>query len=205
MKRILEISYKHKLSHISSCLTTYPILKNIYENKNKNDIVILSAGHAGLAQYVIIEEYSNFKINAEDLLNKHGIHPVRDLDNEIYVSSGSLGSGILIAVGMALANKNINVYCILSDGECAEGTVWEALASCVNLNIKNLFIHVNINGYSAYNCIDRQYLEKRLLSFCPFIIIHQTYNPPYLKDLSGHYYIMENINEIDKILDGINK
>ena len=110
MKRILEISYKHNLSHIGSCLTMYPIIEQIYNEKKENDIVILSAGHAGLAQYVQIEKHSKGLINAEDLLNNMGIHPIRDINNGIYVSTGSLGSGILVGVGVAISNKNRNVY-----------------------------------------------------------------------------------------------
>jgi transketolase len=201
MKRILDISLKHNLSHIGSCITTYPILEEIYNKKNKEDLVILSCGHAGVAQYVIIEQYSDGLINAEDLLNKMGIHPERDVKNGISVSTGSLGSGILVAVGLAIANKNRNVYCIISDGECAEGSVWEALGFCYKSNMTNLIIHVNINGYSAYDSVDRVYLENRLKSFLPSIIVHQTKNPEYLGGLNAHYYVIKNEDEIDKILD----
>lgn len=200
MKRILDLSLKHKLSHIGSCLTTYPILEEIYNKKNKDDLVVLSCGHAGLAQYVIIEKFSNGTINAEDLLNKMGVHPERDVNNGISVSTGSLGSGILVATGLAIANKNRNVYCIISDGECAEGSVWEALGFCYKSNITNLIIHVNINGYSAYDSVDRIYLENRLKSFLPSIVVHQTQNPEYLGGLNAHYHVMKTESEIDKIL-----
>lgn len=199
MERILEISYKNNLSHLGSCITVYPILEQIYNEKKEPDLVVLSCGHAGLAQYVIIEKYSNNNINAEDLLHKMGIHPVRDTENGIHVSTGSLGCGILIAVGLAIANKNRIVYCILSDGECAEGSVWEALSFCKNNNITNIKIHVNINGFSAYDSVDRTYLEQRLKIFFPDIVIHQTNNPEYLGGLNAHYHIIKNNNEIDKI------
>lgn len=199
MDRILEISYKHNLSHIGSCLTMSPILEQIYNEKKENDIVILSAGHAGLAQYVQIEKHSNGLINAENLLNQMGIHPLRDVNNGIYVSTGSLGSGILVAVGLAISNKNRNVYCILTDGECAEGSVWEALAFCSRVNITNIIIHVNINGFSAYDAVDRTYLENRLKVFLPSINVHQTKNPDYLGDLNAHYHVLKSENEISKI------
>ena len=89
MDRILNISYKHNLSHLGSCITVVPILEEIYNNKKETDIVILSCGHAGLAQYVVIEQNSKGKIDAEDLLHNMGIHPVRDPDNGIHVSTGS--------------------------------------------------------------------------------------------------------------------
>lgn len=200
MDRILEISYKHKLSHIGSCVTMYPILDSIYQQKHENDIVVLSAGHAGLAQYVVIEKYSGGKINAEDLLNEMGIHPSRNIDKGIHVSAGSLGSAILVAVGLALSDKTRNIYCVLSDGECNEGSVWEALGYCKKINIANLKFHVNINGYSAYDAVDRIELEGRLKAFCPEIIIHQTENPTHLGGLNAHYHVMKSEDEIQSIL-----
>jgi len=200
MEQILEISYKHKLSHIGSCLTMYPIIEEIYKKKRDEDIVVLSAGHAGLSQYVEIEKQTNGLIKAEDLLHKIGIHPERDVKSGIYVSAGSLGSGILVSVGLALANKTKNIYCILSDGECAEGSVWEALCFSTKMNLKNFKPYVNINGYSAYDEVDRNYLEERLKVFCPWIVICQTKNPEYLGGLNAHYHIMKNHEEIQEIL-----
>jgi len=200
MERILELSYKNNLSHIGSCLTMTPILEEIYNVKQENDIVVLSAGHAGLAQYVQIEKHSKGLINAEDLLHNMGIHPLRDPKNKIHVSTGSLGSGILVAVGFALADKNRKIYCVLSDGECAEGSVWEALTFCKKINLTNLVIHVNINGFSAYDAVDRIYLENRLKVFLPSIVVHQTKNPTFLGELNAHYHVLKSEDEINKIL-----
>ena len=199
MDRILEISYKHKLSHIGSCLTTLPILEKIYDEKKEDDIVVLSCGHAGLAQYVTIEKNSNGSINAEELLETMGIHPLKDVSKGIHVSTGSLGSGIVISVGLAIANKNRKIFCVISDGECAEGSVWEALAFIKNKDISNLHVHVNINGFSAYDSVDRQYLENRLKSFLPRINVHQTKNPEYLGDLNAHYHVLKHVDEISKV------
>jgi transketolase len=195
MDRIIEISYKKRLSHIGSSITTYPILEKIYTEKNKDDIVILSAGHAGIAQYVALEKFCNY--NAEELFNTHGLHPHRDINRGIHVSSGSLGSAILVAVGMAFGNNTRNVYCVISDGECGEGSVWEALSFAHLNNLTNLKIYVNINGYSAYDTIDINYLEKKLLSFLPSIIICKTFHPniEFMEGLKAHYYVL---NEEDK-------
>ena len=72
-KRILEIAYKHKLSHLGSYLSAVDIIEEIYKKKNKEDIFILSSGHAALALYVVIEKYEGK--NAEELFIKHGGHP----------------------------------------------------------------------------------------------------------------------------------
>ena len=118
-KRILDISIKHKLSHLGSCFTTLPIILEIFDKKKEGDSFVLSNGHSGLAYYVVLEHY--YGIDAEMLLVKHGIHPERDLPNMIEVSTGSLGLGITIASGIALSNPSKKVYCIISDGESAEG------------------------------------------------------------------------------------
>ena len=73
------------------------------------------------ALYVVLEKY--FGIDAEELLEKHGHHPHRDELNKLHCSTGSLGQGITVAVGRAIANPNRDVYCLISDGECAEGSV----------------------------------------------------------------------------------
>ena len=145
-KRILEIAHKHKLSHLGSYLSAVSIIEEIYKNKNENDIFILSSGHAALALYVILEKYEGK--NAEELFLKHGGHPHRDEENGIYCSTGSLGLGITIAVGRALANKNRKVHVLISDGESAEGSVWEALRFIKESNLSNIEVYININGYA---------------------------------------------------------
>lgn len=190
-KRILELSYTHHLSHLGSCLTMSPILEKIYDMKRPQDMVVLSAGHAGLAQYVEIERKSGGAISAETLIETMGVHPVRSPEQGIHVSTGSLGSGILVAVGLALADRRRDVYCVLTDGECAEGTVWEALAFVYSQELNNLHIHVNINGFSAYDAVDREYLETRLKTFCPWIDVHHTTNPTELGGLNAHYHVMK--------------
>jgi transketolase len=189
-KRILDIAYKNKLSHLGSYFSSIDIIDEVYAKMNPEDIFILSSGHAALALYVCIEKYHN--IDAEYLFSKHGGHPVLDEENKIYCSTGSLGLGIAFAVGRALANPNINVYVLISDGECAEGSVWESLRLIHELAISNIHIYCNINGYSAYDEIDVPYLEKRLLSFLPNINLRYTSveQYPFLKGLNAHYHIM---------------
>jgi transketolase len=191
-KRILEISIKHKLSHLGSCFTSLPIIYEIYSKKRPEDKFILSNGHAGLALYVVLEHFYN--INAEYLLETHGIHPERDLENFIDVSTGSLGLGITIATGIALANPNIKIYCMISDGESAEGSVWEALRFIDENNISNIEIHANVNGWAAYKPIDSNKLSQQLKSFLPEINIHYTDVNEVIKfetPLAAHYTVIK--------------
>ena len=189
-KRILEIAYKHKLSHLGSYLSAVDIIDEIYKSKNKEDIFILSSGHAALALYAALEKYEDK--NAEELFLKHGGHPHRDEANGIYCSTGSLGLGITVAVGRALANKNRKVHVLISDGESAEGSVWEALRFIKESNLTNIEVYVNVNGYAAYDKVDTKYLVDRLEAFLPRINIRYTSvnQYPFLRGLNAHYHVM---------------
>lgn len=199
-KRILEIAYKNKLSHLGSYLSSVDIIDQIYAQMDINDIFILSCGHASLALYVCNEKY--FGVNAEEIFNKHGGHPHHDELNKIYCSTGSLGLGITVGVGRALANKDRVVHVLISDGECAEGSVWEALKTIKEQCINNITVHVNINGYAAYMEVDQQYLVDRLKAFLPEIKIHYTNVEclPFLKGLNAHYHIMSDDNYQESLL-----
>ena len=161
--RLIDIIYKKNLSHISSCVTTLPILYRIYTNKAPSDIVVLSNGHAGLAQYVCMEAFEGK--DAEALFDKYGVHPERSVEDGIFCSTGSLGLGLPISIGAALADKERKVHCIISDGECCEGSIWESLYLLTKKNVPNLSIYVNANGISAYDTIDIQNLKRIIDSY----------------------------------------
>jgi len=190
-KRILDIAYRNRLSHLGSYFSCLPIIDEIYNEKDPEDIFVLSCGHAALALYAVLEKYE--KLDAEHLFRKHGGHPHRDEENKIYCSTGSLGTGISAAVGRALANPDRKVYCLISDGECAEGVVWESLKFVYENNVKNIEIYVCINGFAAYDSVDTQYLVKRLQSFLPDINLRFTKvnEFSFLKGLNAHYHIMD--------------
>ena len=191
-KRILDIAYKNKLSHIGSYLSSVDIIDEIYANKHKDDIFILSSGHAALALYVVLEKYEGR--DAEELFKKYGGHPHRAEEDGIYCSTGSLGTGITIAVGRALANPKRKVQVLISDGECAEGSIWESLRFIQEHPINNIEVHVNINGYAAYDKVDTEYLTNRLKAFLPNINLHYTSvnQTPFLKGINAHYHIMSD-------------
>lgn len=191
-KRVLEIANKHKLSHLGSYFSALGIIDSIYAKMKPDDIFILSSGHAALALYACLEKYKGK--NAEELFLKHGGHPHRDENDSIHCSTGSLGLGITIAIGRAIANPNRRVYVLLSDGECAEGSVWEALKTIHEEKISNIEIHVNINGYAAYKTVDVDYLSTRLKTFLPDINLHYTTVEQFsfLKGLNAHYHVMKN-------------
>ena len=185
-KRLLNICFENKLRHLGSYFSCLDIIDNIYKNMNKDDIFILSNGHAAVAQYVVLEKYFGF--DAEKLLKDLGEHPKRDEERRIFSSSGSLGMGITVAVGRAFVNKSIDVHCLISDGECAEGSVWESLKFIYENDIQNIHIYVNANGWAAYDRVDLDYLEARLLSFNPNVKFIRTSVDLYgLKGQDAHY------------------
>jgi transketolase len=183
-RRILEISYNHKLSHLGSCLTAVDIIYEIFQRKSPEEKFILSSGHAGLALYVILE--SKGGKNAESVFRHHGVHPDRCRDCGIDCSSGSLGQGLPIAVGMALADRTKNVYCLISDGECAEGSIWEALRIASEQQLTNLKVYVNWNGWAAFRP------STEYIDWGPRVTIHNTTveQLPFLKGQDAHYYTM---------------
>ena len=96
--------------------------------------------------------------------------------------------GITVAVGRAISDRKRNVYCMISDGECYEGSVWEALQYAEEAELDNLKIYVNANGYAAYREVDLKNLENRLKAFNSNIQFKKTKVEYFgLSGISAHY------------------
>lgn len=191
-RTVLEVAYKNKLSHLGSYFSSLGPIYDIYKNRmDPNDIFILSCGHAAVAQYAVLEHVYG-KHTAEQLFLKHGGHPHLDENAELYCSTGSLGMGITVAVGRALANRDRTVHVLISDGECAEGSVWEALQYIDKAKIDNIVVYVNMNGYSAYDTVDWKRLNEKLQTFLPGVVAYKTEVStfPFLRGLNAHYHVM---------------
>lgn len=184
-KSILEISKKKKLAHIGSCLSVLPILEEIYKNKKPQDKVILSGAHSHLAHLHFL--YKDTK-KIEEMLDKYGIHC--DIRAGCDASGGSLGHGIGIGIGMALANPKIKVHVICTDGSLQEGSEWEAIRINRELKLKNLEIHVNMNGYTALAEIDQVTFLDRLWTFDFMIDVWRTNNGKGFSGVQGHYKVL---------------
>jgi len=171
-KLIIEAAYRAGHGHIPSALSILDIIINVYENKSEEDIFILSKGHGCLALYA----YFCYKgvITKEELFNfgkkgsKLGGHPDRNKLEEIYASTGSLGHGLPIAVGAALAKQikgeKGKVFCLIGDGEANEGTLWESLLIVSKLKLKNLVCIIDYNK-SQERSLPIQGLSKKLNNF----------------------------------------
>lgn len=223
-KRILEISFENRLSHLGSCLTAIDLIEEIYKLKKAKDVFVLSNGHAGIAQYVVLEKHGVIKDSS--VINTLHIHPDRNLKLGIHVSTGSLGQGLPIALGMALADKSRKVYCMVSDGEAAEGSIWESFRVISEKKVTNLVTIINANGWSAYDRVNLILLQKRCKAFGFEVRIVNGHNPkeinaslkktigkkpvlifartiveqfPFLKGQDAHYYFMQEEDYLQAI------
>ena len=151
--------------HIGSALSSADILAVLYADvlkydannplSSNRDYFVLSKGHAYIGYYATLAEAGFF--TKEDIkaqfMSDGGwlpVHPVMNLEKGIEFSSGSLGTGMPFAVGKAYAlkldGKPNMVYTLVGDGECDEGSIWEAFVSASNLRLNNLTVIVDKNG-----------------------------------------------------------
>ncbi len=152
--QILNLSQKVQALHVGGSFSSVEIVDCIYNLlKKKNDKFILSKGHAGIIQYVVLNQLgkiSKKKLNSYCQKNGYlGVHP--DYGKEgIIASTGSLGHGLGIASGMALAKRNKNdYYVVMSDGELQEGSVWEAALIIGALKLNNIVVVVDNNDLQS--------------------------------------------------------
>lgn len=156
-RRILTMAHAANGGHIGGSFSVIDILVALYDgplnSQNANPgRLIFSKGHSCLALYTVLarigvlgEEYlEGYCVNGGKL---HG-HPHHGVPG-VEVSTGSLGHGPSIAVGMALADKldgiNRQMFCIVGDGECNEGSLWEALLMGAQQELGNLTFIIDAN------------------------------------------------------------
>lgn len=163
-KQIYLTAERGGLGHLASCYSCLEILYALYVKKVLNcsrdnlksadrDRLILSKGHAGLALYWVMCEAG--LLDAEEIKtflqrgSRVGGEPcMRDLPG-MEASTGSLGHGLSMGVGMAIAQKmdgiDARTFVIIGDGECEEGTIWEAALSAPAFKLNNLVVILDCN------------------------------------------------------------
>ena len=161
---VCEMSHYAKAAHLGSSLSCIDILTAVFfgnifkfkKNSLNSDKFILSKGHAAAALYSILAEKKYFD---KSNLKKYGKnnsyfeeHPNIKIKGVI-CSTGSLGHGLSFGAGISLGEKlkkkNFKMIVLLSDGECNEGTVWEAAGFASAQNLKNLIVIVDDNKWQA--------------------------------------------------------
>lgn len=144
IRRTVEIDYRNKHRHLPSSLSALPIIAGLFNTMQPEDSFVLSKGHSCAALYAVLES-RGLRPDCSK------VHPERDPENGVTITAGSLGHGLPIAAGMAYARKISGkpgrVHVLLGDGECQEGTTWEALNMAARLKLQTvLFVHVDGNG-----------------------------------------------------------
>ncbi len=186
-RSILDMVYTTKSPHIGSSFSTVELLIALYFNtlsvspsdpyNPDRDRFIFSKGHACPALYAVLAErgflsrkdIAGFAVN-DGVLEQH---PRRDIKRGVEVSSGSLGHGLSIGAGMALAAKNdgrgYRTYVLLGDGELNEGSIWEAAMFASHHGLDNLVALVDYNKIQALgnsnDIINLEPLSQRWSSF----------------------------------------
>lgn len=164
-RRILDVSQKVSALHIAPAFSCLEMTDVIYQGlKRPADAFIMSKGHGCLSQYVILEDLGIMPAGEiERYCTPQGVlgaHP--DLGTPgIEASTGSLGHGLGMGVGMAYAEvlkeTDCRVHVLLSDGELQEGSTWEAAQMAANLKLDNLLLFVDLNDFGGLERISEHH------------------------------------------------
>jgi transketolase len=191
------------LSEIISVLYFYRMKHDPKNPKwEDRDRFILSKGHAALIQYAALVEAGYFPRTEIDSVKCLGAmlqgHPDMKTTPGIEGNTGSLGQGLSMACGMAaglrLDKKNNKVYCIIGDGEIAEGQIWEAAMTASVFKLENLIVFLDKNNLQATGQIADRYNTNPLIEKWKAFGWH-------VSEVDGHNIkgIIEILNEVDKV------
>jgi transketolase len=182
----LKLVHQADASHIGSCLSMADLLAVLYgkvlkfdsrnPHWNDRDRVIISKGHSAAIVYSVLYESGFFPIEWLETYCKNGSKLAGHVSHcvpGIEVSTGSLGHGLPIGCGMALAGKrdgrSYRVFVILSDGECNEGSNWEAAIFAPHHQLDNIIVVVDYNKIQGFGLnkevLDLHPLDEKWMSF----------------------------------------
>jgi len=159
-RRFLGMHHQARSGHIGSGLSAIDLLTYLYAAwLQPIDQLILSKGHAASALYATLNHFGKLSDAELSTYYQDGTllpaHPAPGGVAAIPAATGSLGHGLPIAVGMAHSYKHLRssearVACLLSDGECNEGSTWEAALFAAHHHLDNLTVLVDANGIQAF-------------------------------------------------------
>lgn len=159
-KTLLGLYKKANAGHIGASLSCLDILVCLFfDIMKEEDKFILSKGHAAAALYTVLAKSGRIPEAELESFYKDGTllgaHPPcsRMLEGVTF-GTGSLGHGLSLAAGIALSNRfsgiKFNVYCVLSDGDCNEGSTWEAALFAAHQKLSNLVVIIDNNGLQGF-------------------------------------------------------
>lgn len=168
----LKMTHKGQGSHIGSCFSIADILAVLYSevlkidphnpSKPDRDRFILSKGHAGAAVYAVLAEVGFFPVQKLDTHYQDGSDLSGHVSHKgipgVELSTGSLGHGLSVGVGMAKAaqmkSEIHRIFVLLSDGECDEGSNWEAIMFAAHHNLSNLVAIIDYNKIQSLDTVE---------------------------------------------------
>ena len=171
---------------------------------SERDRFVLSKGHCVPALYAVLAKAGYF--SREELLSLRKLnsrlqgHPDRHRLPGIEASTGSLGQGLSVALGMAMtgkiSKKDYRAYCMISDGECQAGQVWEAAMAAPNFRVDNLCVLLD------YNKIQLSGAVKDIMNLEPLLNKWRTFNWN-TKEIDGHDFqaIIQALDEAETVKD----
>lgn len=202
-KKILKMAFEGNGIHLSSSLSIVDILAVLYwkqlrfsrnPTKNGGDKFILSKGHGASALYAVLAQKGIILGSQLSTYGKEGAylgaHP-EHLVKGVELSTGSLGHGLSVGAGMALSAKidgrDSKVFVLLSDGECQEGSVWEAAIFARQHKLGNLVAIIDYNKLQAFGSI------KKIGDLEPFMFKWQSFGWSVL-EVDGH-----DLNQLERV------
>jgi len=157
--RLLRMHYEAKVGHVGGNLSALDAMLHLHgQVMGADDIFVLSKGHSAGALYISLWAVGLISDDELKSFHKDGTalagHPVAHWHKRIAYATGSLGHGLGLAAGAALGKRLRGepgtVYCLLSDGECEEGSIWEAVLFVKHQNLSNLVVLVDANGLQGF-------------------------------------------------------
>ena len=204
---VIDMVEVGRRGHIGPAMSLIEIIRGLYDsflqfrpeepNWNERDRFILSKGHGCLALYAILADKGFFDQSELRLFCKPesilGGHPERDKIPGVEASTGALGHGLSIGVGLALAarirNQTHRVVVVTGDGEINEGSVWEAALSAAKHKLVNLFVFVDHNKQQSYGTV------SEVLELAPLLEKWHSFGFA-VSEVDGH-----NLKSLEKLMD----
>ncbi len=177
--KTLEMYKKANAGHIGSSLSCLEILVDLCFGRAKpEDFIILSKGHAAAGLYATLKlsgrlEQADLESFYRDGTSLAAHPPCTGIFESIPFGTGSLGHGLSLGIGLALSNrftgKAFDVYVVLSDGDCNEGSTWEAAAFAAHHRLSNLVVIVDLNSIQGFgrcgDVLDNERITEKWRAF----------------------------------------
>lgn len=153
-KTVLTLIHKAQTSHIASNFSVIDIATVLYENLKPEDRVVWSKGWAAATIYYFLHKQGKITRQQLETFPKIPFIGLAEVSVPgVLVNGGSMGQGLGVAIGMAIARKREGkpgtIYCIMSDGEMQEGTTWEGALVAGQHKLDNLVVLIDYNKWTA--------------------------------------------------------